>query len=566
MTNKHSTSQNSARGHALRRVLACTVTANPALSLLIVLAIAGSIAFTLIPPLVLKGIVDQLAAGQGVLLGTALLYFAMLALSGLFDACKDGAITVFGQKITHGLRSRMCEKIARLPAVYFSTHENGVVVSRFVNDVDTVEALFADGIIGMFTDVCTVVSIIVMIWTMSPGLGLLMLAVTPLLFWLTRFIQKRMLATQSANRVAIGRVNNHVPETIRNIRMITSFHRQRYLEKRYDDYIQDSYRCNDRSNFYDSVYSPLIIFTSAVVVAAMFLFAALGGDIQTFFGMSVGTAVAVVAYVGKVFSPLESIGMEIQNIQSAVAGVHRIDEFLDEEERPLPALDPADALDRVQENVQAGSVAAPCIELSDVDFGYDAEREVLHDLTLDVHAGEKVTLMGRTGAGKSTVLKLILGLYEPHAGRVRICGMAPEDIPDDAKRTVFGYVEQGIRLVPGTVADQIALYDSAITRAQVQAAARLVGLDDVISSLEHGYDTPCTADLFSQGQLQLLAIARACVANPAIMLLDEVTANLDSGTERQVMTALRDATGDRTVLSVSHRTAALDGGRVVTIG
>lgn len=503
-----------------------------------------SIIFALFPPLVLENIINKLTESREITLGAALLYFAVLAVSGLLEAAQNVAITVFGQRMTHEVRGKMCAKLSRLPASYFTGNAPGKITSRFVNDVDAVDALFTNGIVSMFADACKVVSILCVIFWKSRGLGILMLLIMPVLFGMTRIFQKRMLKAQMDNRAAVGKVNNHIPETIRNIRMIHTLFRQKYMEQRYDDYIQESYRAMEKSNIYDSIYSPIVIFISSCVIAVMMVLAAMGGGMQEFFGMSVGTAVAVIAYVGKVFTPLESIGMEIQNIQSAVAGVKRIREFLNEEEDPAEtAVD-----DTPLKDAGKGEI---CFE--HVSFGYNSDQPVLEDLSFTVKAGEYVTLTGRTGAGKSTVLRLLLGLYRPDKGGITVGGISPRQVPAEKKRTVFGYVEQSFKPVPGTVAEQISMFDASITREQIEAAAKLTGLHETILALERGYDTPVTENMFSQGQFQLLSIARAVAAEPEILLLDEITANLDSDTERRVMEALERASEKRTVLSVSHR-------------
>lgn len=529
---------------------------------LTVLVILLAVISALFPPLVLERAVNDLTGGQAVPLTLAFAYLGFIALSGLLESGQNVMITIFGQKVTHGLRSALCSKLHRLPAAYFTRHEAGRISSLFVNDVDTVDSLFTDGIVSMFADACKVVSILTVIFFKSLGLGLLMMLVTPLIFFMTRLFQKRMLAAQIENRVAVGRVNNHVPETIRNIRMIHVLLREKYMEERYDDFISDSYRATDRSNIYDSIYSPIVIFTSSCVIAVMMVCAAMGGNVRDFFGIGVGTAVAVIAYVGQVFAPLESLGMEIQNIQSAVAGVKRIDSFLSEPERRMPqgtaAAEPA-------ENEAA-------VSFEHVRFGY-GDADVLKDLNFEIGRGEAVTFAGRTGAGKSTVFRLLLGLYEPLEGRVLVDGMAACDIPDEKKRRLFGYVEQSMHLAEGTAADQISLFDPDISREQTERAARLVGLHDSIMELPQGYDTPVSKLDFSQGQFQLLSIARAVAASPEILLLDEITANLDSSTEQKVLNAISSAAKGRTVLSISHRlqecgsaVGTVKGQRIIHIG
>ena len=532
-----------------------TVRHKKALSLGIVCAVAGAIAFSLFPPLILGKIIDSLTAGQSVSIGMAGLYFALLALAGLLESVREGGLTLFGQKITHALRSHLMGKMVRLSADTLSHIEPGALVSRFVGDVDAVENLFTSGIVSMFADACRIISILAVVWFQNRGLALILVLLLPFLFWFTRHVQKNMLAAQLDNRRAVSRAAGHVPESLHNIRTIHTLGKEAYMEQRYDDYIEDSYRAMEKTNFYDAIYSPVILILNAVVVAAVMLLSASGNArVLTLFGMSAGTAVAVINYISQIFTPVESLGMEIQTIQSAVAGVRRINEFLSQSEPALrkPVSLPA--------NLPAGQ---PQVELRNVAFGYD-DHTVLQSICLQVHAGEQVTLAGRTGAGKSTVFKLLLGLYAPQSGSVLIEGVPAADIADQDRRALFGYVEQRFHQVPGTVRDQITLYDPAISDQAMRTAVKLAGLLDTIESLPQGYDTPCTPELFSQGQWQLLSIARAAAANPRILLLDEITANLDAETENTVLQALRRVSADRTVISISHRTGAQTG-RVIPI-
>lgn len=532
-----------------------TVRRKKVLSLGIVCAVAGAIAFSLFPPLILGKIIDSLTAGQSVSIGMAGLYFALLALAGLLESLREGGLTLFGQKITHALRSRLMGKMVRLSADTLSHIEPGALVSRFVGDVDAVENLFTSGIVSMFADACKIISILAVVWFQNRGLALILVLLLPFLFWFTRHVQKNMLAAQLDNRRAVSRAAGHVPESLHNIRTIHTLGKEAYMEQRYDDYIENSYRAMEKTNFYDAIYSPAILILNAVVVAAVMLLSVSGNArVLTLFGMSAGTAVAVINYISQIFTPVESLGMEIQTIQSAVAGVRRINEFLSQSE-PAPRKPVS-----LPANLPAGQ---PQVELRNVAFGYD-DHTVLQSICLQVQAGEQVTLAGRTGAGKSTVFKLLLGLYAPQSGSVLIEGVPAADIADQDRRALFGYVEQRFHQVPGTVRDQITLYDPAISDQAVRTAAKLAGLSDTIESLPQGYDTPCTPELFSQGQWQLLSIARAAAADPRILLLDEITANLDAETENAVLQALRRVSADRTVISISHRTGAQTG-RVIPI-
>lgn len=538
---------------SLRGILTGVVRSNKLLTAVLVVVIAADILLTLVPPLVLEGIVNGLTAGQEISLAVALLYFGAIAASSAMDALKSASVTVAGQKVTHGLRSAMARKLDRLPAGYFTSHTGGSVSSLFVNDVDTVRALFDEGIVSMAVDVCKVVGIIAVIFTRSVGLGVLLLVVTPFLFLLTRAFQRRMLAVQLANRQAVANMNAQVPETVRVMRTVRNLGREHFMEERYDACVRDCFASMERVNLYDSVYSPIVVTCGSLVIAVVMVLASLGGGVQEFFGMSVGTAAAVVAYVGKVFEPLGAIGMEIESIQQAIAGVRRVKAFLGEEER-------------TEANLAPQEQALLAVELAGVDFGYEDGRAVLEGFSLDVEPGEMVTLVGRTGAGKSTVFKLILGDYEPWAGEVRVWGVNAAQLAPQAHRRFVGHVDQAFRPVPGTVADQITLGDPTVSHDEMTQAAQLAGIAGALEALPQGYDTPYAEGLLSQGQTQLLSIARAVAANPKLLLLDEITANLDSGTEQQVMEALRRASQNRAVLSISHRLYEQSGqGRIVQI-
>ena len=516
-----------------------------------VLCVAASVAASLLPPLLLARVIDRLTAGLPLSFLAVPLYFGSLALEGVLTSAQESLLVLFGQRMTHALRSEMSRKLSRLPAGTLAEQNPGEVAARFSGDVDTVEALFTSGIISMAADACRIVSIMGVIAVKNTGLALILLLVLPLFAVFTRHVQKRMLAAQLDNRRAVAAVSGQVPETLHNIRTIRALGLEDYMERRYDRCIGDSYAAMERTNFYDAVYSPVVLLLNAVVVGIVMLLSASGNaQFLTLFGMSMGTSVAVINYISRIFAPIESLGMEIQTIQSAMAGVRRIDAFLDQPERTIP---PA-----------RREAARGDVEFAHVTFGY-GERHVLKDFSMTVKQGEQVTLVGRTGAGKSTVFKLLLGLYQPEAGTVTIGGVKAGDITDRERRTCIGCVEQHFSRVPGTVLEQITLGDPQITGEMARAAAALAGIDAAIRALPEGYDTVCTEGIFSQGEWQLLSIARAAAADPAVLLLDEITANLDAETEARVLAALRRASAGRTVLSVSHRVYENLGGRTIEI-
>lgn len=516
------------------------------------LCAAASVLASLLPPLLLARVIDGLTGGIPLTFAAALLYFGSLALEGVLASAQETLLEILGQKMTHALRAEMSRKLARLPAATLSAQNPGELAARFSGDVDTVEALFTSGVISMAADACRILSILAVITVKNAGLALILLPVLPLLAAFTRHVQRRTLAAQMENRRAVAAISAQVPEALHNIRTIRALGLEDYMSARYDRRIGESYAAVEKTNFYDAVYSPVVLTLNAAVVGAVMLLSASGdARVVTLFGMSVGTSVAVINYISRIFAPIESLGMEIQTIQSAMAGVKRINAFLAQPERAAQAAESA--------AVPRGDVA-----VDHVTFGYGG-RTVLSDLSFTVKAGEQATLVGRTGAGKSTVFKLLLGLYRPEKGTVTIGGVDVSQITDRQRRSCIGCVEQHFARVPGTVLDQITLGDPRITRDMARKAARLAGLDAAICAFPDGYDTRCTDGMFSQGEWQLLSIARAAAADPAVLLLDEITANLDAQTEARVLEALRRASAGRTVISISHRIYEQLGGRMIEI-
>lgn len=524
----------------------------------IVITVAGAIVTALFPPLILAGIIDTVTSGTMPAFYMIIMYFGFLLITGLMESARETFLTVFGQKITHSLRSALMDKYSCLTTSGLTSQEPGTVVSRFVGDADTVENLFTSGIISMFADVCKIISIVAVIWIKNKGLAIVLLVILPFLFIFTRIVQKNMLSAQIENRRAVGRASGHVPETLHNIRTIRTLGKEKYMAERYDEYICESYAAIEKNNFYDAVYSPVILILNAIVVAVVMLFSASGNQsVLTFFGMSAGTAVAVINYISQIFAPVESLGMEIQTIQSAIAGVHRINEFFEMDEF-LVRKDSS-----ITENTAMEADSDVLVDFNNVTFAYD-DKNVVENLSFSIKKGEQVTLSGRTGAGKSTIFKLLLGLYEPDNGSVLIAGQEVTAIPDSGKRKIYGYVEQTFHMVPGTVKDQITLNDVSITDEDVIEAAKAAGIHDAIMELENGYDTICKPEDFSQGQWQLLSIARAAAAKPELLMLDEITANLDADTEKNVLDALNRVSRNRTVISISHRANA-QMGRIIEI-
>lgn len=517
------------------------------LSFFLFFIIIAVIIFSLATPQILKYIIDDyFSVGKKNLIFPAFLYFGSIVLLGIFNFAKEGIMTIFGQKIIRKIREEMMKKLEKIPIGYLSTNESGSIVSRFSNDVEAVGSLFTSGIVSMIVDCFKIVGIVISIWLFSYKLGTLVLFIIPIVYFLTRFFQKKMLTAQRLYRVLTAKVNNNIPESINNIEMIKSFAKEKYMEEKYVNYLEDSYKAMDKINFYDSIFSPIILIMRSTVVAIVVI---LSSDYISFLGISIGSVAAAIELINNIFAPIENLGMELQNIQQSIAGIYRIDEFLNEKEETSKNSDLT--YERI---VKEGNLN---IKFENVNFHYEKNKDILNDINLDIKYKESITFAGRTGAGKTTLFKLILGLLEPTNGRITLSGVKISEIPNYEKRKIFGYVEQSFSFIEGSVSDQISLKDEKIRNEEIVNAMKFVGLHDYILTLEKGYDTLASPNLFSQGQRQLLSIARAIVTSPPIMLLDEITANLDSETEEKIIKVLRNASSERTVLSISHRLSSI---------
>ncbi|MFA9376612.1 MAG: ABC transporter ATP-binding protein [Lachnotalea sp.] len=528
---------------------------NKGLTILLLICAIGVVTFSLVPPQILKIIVDSyLARGLGnQLFKLSLIYFGFLVLIGFFDFVKEGLLTVLGQKITREIRSAMMSKLKRMKAGYFTFHETGSTVSRYTNDVDAIQAIFTNGVIGMAIDIFKILGIIISICFFSKSLGVIVFLLIPIIYVITRFFQKRMLKVQIQNRMLVGRVNNHIPETIKNIQMIRSFRKEKYMEEKYKKYLMDSYDTIKKINFYDSVFSPIILIIRAIVIALMVI---LVSDDIAMLGISIGMVAAAIELISNIFSPIESLGMELQSIQQAIAGIRRVNEFLNE-------VEDKEKISSFKNQNFSNDIS---IEFQNVSFYYEEGQDILKNVSFKINPKEDVSFVGRTGAGKSTLFKLMLGLLEPIEGTILIGGEDITTIKNSRKRKIFGYVEQSFHFIPGTVIEQISMKDESVSREAVIAVIQFVGLHECIVNLENSYDTIAMEYLFSQGQKQLLSIARAIVINPPIMLLDEMTANLDSDTENKIITVLKAAGKDRMLLSISHRLSSiLSSERIITL-
>lgn len=531
---------------------------NMKLSIVLLVAICGVVVTTLVPPQILKYIVDNnlVSKNNHKLLVLATSYIVVILFIGIFDFVKEAILTIMGQKITKEIKIEMMEKLERINAMFFSSNSSGAVVSRFTNDVDAISSQFTSGIVGMMVDCFKLIGIVISIWMFSSRIGIVTLLLMPVIYVITRLFQKRMLKAQIENRILIGKVNNHISESLKNIQMIKSYSKEKYMEENYKTHLLHNYKTVDKVNFYDSVYSPLIQLIRAVVIAFIVVLSSRQLNLS---GISLGMVAATIELISNLFAPIENLGMELQNIQQAISGIKRVNDFYSEPEDVIKK-DKLKAEDIIQNREDVR------LSFNHISFQYEEGTNILQDINLSLKPNEKVTFVGRTGVGKTTLFKLIMGLLRPTKGSITINGIDVYEIPNSEKRKLFGYVDQSFHIIKGTVADQISLQDESISREQIEKALDFVGLKEYVELLEKGMDTKVVNDtLFSQGQKQLLAIARAIVTNPPILLLDEITSNLDSITEERIVSVLDKASEAHTILSISHRLSSMIASDTVVI-
>lgn len=403
----------------------------------------------------------------------------------------------------------------------------------------------------MAADACSIIGILYVICTRSMGLAVILLVVLPLVFVFTRHVQKKMLVRQKENRQAKAGSAAILPETIRCASSIAMYDAQDYMQERFDAAIEKGYEAMNHVSFYDAVYSPVIVTLSSVLIGCTMTLIAYNTGMSEWFGVSVGTGVALITYITQIFGPLESLGQEIQSIQESSACLSRLNAFMDLPERMVKETDRTDNMDE--------------IVFDHVSFGYDPDTMVLNDISLTIRKGERVLVEGRTGSGKSTMFALLQGLYAPERGNIRVFGYDPYCMDDETGRHLFGVVEQKTGLIEGTLQDQITLHRPDITDDMIHEAVETAGLLSYVKSLPQGLNTGKQDLTLSDGQLQLISIARAVVCRPCILLLDEMNASIDANTERQVMDAMQRAAKGRTVISIAHRKSGMHVDRVINM-
>jgi ATP-binding cassette subfamily B multidrug efflux pump len=532
----------------------------------------------LIPPLLVKEIVDehvQLGRAEG-LLRIAMLYLGATAAVQVMGFMTEYLTATIAQGVLRTLRVNLFAHLQTLPLSYYDRTPLGDTISRCTADVETVSTLFtaaaAGGAVASSgggqggTSGATVLMGVARLGT----IGAAMLALSPLLsamaalavvpvVLVTRYFQVRVRDAERASRRAVGLQNTHLQETLGGVEVIRALGSEPVFIARFRAALHNGLAAYNRATVYSALYIPLMVILSTLAMAMVLWVGTVGHGMLTTLDISLGTLTAFVLLLQRFSVPIMSLGNEWQTVQAALAGLERIGQVLALPSETRAAVSPR----------RSQSTSNAVIEMREIVFGYLPNRPVLRNVSLVAHPGEHIVLVGRTGAGKSSVLHLLGGLYAPWNGSVRLAGTDPTSLADDERRRVLGVVLQVVQLFRGTVLDNLTLRDASVSRSAVKRAAAIAGADAFIQRLPQGYDTLLGSGMqLSAGQRQLLALTRALVWDPKVLLLDEATAAIDSASEAAFRAALRAAVtdGGRAVVTVAHRLAtALDADRVLVM-
>lgn len=522
-------------------------------------------AATLAAPYLLKLAIDQhIARGDlGGLTKIAILTVTVFLLGYVATWQQTWLMANVGQRVLATMRGQLFRHLQRLGLKFFDTHESGVTMSRLVNDVAVINELLSSGIVHMLSDILMLVGIVVIMLAMDLKLALLTFAVLPLMGVATILFTSRAKVAYRETRSAIGAVAADLQENISGVRVVQSFAREDVSRQRFDAVNQRNRQANIRAITLASAFMPAVDLLSMLATAIVIWF---GGLAVVHGEATLGVVVAFLAYVGRFFAPIRDLSQVYTTFQAAMAGGERVFELLDEEP---------------QVRDRPGAIEMPPIRghvvFDHVEFAYKPDEPVLKDICLEALPGQTVALVGPTGAGKTSMVSLLARFYDVAAGRITIDGVDIRDITQASLRSQLGIVLQDPFLFSGTVGENIRFGRPNATQEEVEEAASLVGIHDFIVRLPQGYDTPVMerGQNFSQGQRQLLSFARAILARPRILILDEATASVDTRTERLIQRALRILLRNQTSFVIAHRLSTIenadqvlviDGGRIVERG
>lgn len=546
--------------HLWRKVATLVRPWRRALAFVAACIVASALA-ELVPPLVAgyatnHNLVPHRTAG---LLAAGIVYIGAITVdAGLTFAYAYVAARI-SQSAIATMRIRLFGHVMALPASYFDATPAGDVISRSTADVETIDELFTGGIVTLVGQLVPLVTTAVAMVVLSPLLSLVAVVALPPLVIITRFLQVRVRAAERATRIAIGDVNIELAEDVGAAETLRVFGRESLFVDRFRASLHRTLLAQRNSILYNAYFAPVTGLLSSVIIAALIWVGA--GHSLTSAGVSLGTLVAFIMLFQNFFAPIIALGDEWQAVQASIAGAERVFEILDLEPERLPA-------PMRTRGPRTG------ISVNGVSYAYQGSRPVLTGVSLSVEPGEQVAVVGKTGAGKSTLVSLLGGLYAPLRGTVLVAGVDPRTLGNEERRRTIGVVPQNLQLFGGTARENLTFFDPSVSDDSIWQALTLTGMTGFFSQLSSGLDTRLAGEgrggglVLSAGQRQLLVLARALVTGPAVLLLDEATASIDGASDARFRAALR-ATALRegcAVLTVAHRiSTAREADRVVVM-
>lgn len=533
----------------------------------VILFATGSTIFSIFGPKILAKATDKLSEGiiakvtntGGIdfqAIGKILIFLACIYLLSAFFNYIQGFITSgISQKVAYDFRKAISEKMNRLPLSYFDKHSSGDTLSRVTNDVDLIAQSLNQSMTQIVTSTVTVIGIFIMMLTISLPMTLMALCVLPLSMILMSFIMKRSQKYFFQQQQSLGNVNGHIEEMYGAHQVVKAFNGEESSVQKFQEYNDELYESAWKSQFFSGLMQPLTGFIGNIGYVGVCL---LGGFLATGNVISIGDIQAFIQYVRQFNQPITQIAQIMNQLQSTAAAAERVFEFLDEEEivdeKPIVS---HQALDQI-----AGSVT-----FDHVNFGYNPDRTIIHDFSMHVHAGQSVAIVGPTGAGKTTIVKLLMRFYELNNGSIMIDGHDIKDFARSDLRSLFGMVLQDTWLFGGTIRENLKYGKLDATDEEMEKACELAYADHFIQTLEDGYDTVINEESnnISQGQKQLLTIARAFLADPKILILDEATSSVDTRTEVLIQKGMDKLMEGRTCFIIAHRLSTIKDANTIIV-
>lgn len=477
-------------------------------------------------------------------IGQILLWLAGLyIISSLFNYLQQYLMSGIAQKTVYDLREDVNHKLERLPLKYYDGRPNGETLSRVTNDIDTIGSTLQQSVTSFITSIVTIVGILIMMLTISPLLTLISLVSLPVSIFAIRPILKRSQKYFADQQRTLGQLNGHVEEMYTGHSVVKAFGHERKAVEQFDAVNEELYEAGRKAQFISGIIMPMMMFIGNI---SYVLISIVGGILVTQRAISIGDIQAFITYTRQFTQPITQTANIANIVQSTVAAAERVFELLDEEEEIKEV------------TTHRLTQAEGAVAFEHVDFGYGTDL-LIEDMNIDVAPGQTVAIVGPTGAGKTTMINLLMRFYELNGGTIRIDGIDTREMSREDLRTTFGMVLQDTWLFNGTIRDNLAYGKSRATEEEIIAAAKTAHADHFIRTLPDGYDTVLNeeASNISQGQKQLLTIARAVLADPPIMILDEATSSVDTRTEVFIQQAMRRLMEGRTSFVIAHRLSTI---------